>query len=62
MVSQLRLSMKQSPKKEEQKKMAKASYVLTVGNLMYVIVCTTLDIDHGVGFLIRFMSNPWTKN
>lgn len=37
--------------------MAKVSYALVIGNLMYAIVCTTLDIAHVLGILSRYMSN-----
>ena len=32
-------------------------HFLGVGNLMYAKVCTRLDTDHGIGILIRFLSN-----
>ncbi|WVY98191.1 hypothetical protein V8G54_030342 [Vigna mungo] len=38
--------------------MSKVSYASTVGILMYVMVCTRLDIAHAVGVMSRFLSNP----
>jgi hypothetical protein len=44
--------------------MACVPYAIIVGNLMYVMVCTRLDISHAVGVLRRYMSTPgkqhWT--
>lgn len=56
--SQLRLTKKQSPKTEDDiEYMAKVFYASAVGSLMYVMVCTRLDIAHAVGVMIIFMSN-----
>jgi len=38
--------------------MFKVSYASAVGSLMYVMVCTNLDITHVVGVVSRFLSNP----
>jgi hypothetical protein len=44
--------------------MSHVPYVSAVGNLMYAMVCTRLDIAHAVGVLSMYMSNPgkehWT--
>ncbi|RVW73359.1 Retrovirus-related Pol polyprotein from transposon TNT 1-94 [Vitis vinifera] len=48
--SHLKLSSKQSPSSEKEKKeMRKVPYASTVGSLMYVMVCTRLDIAYVVG-------------
>ena len=50
-------SKEQSPKTEEEMDhMSKVPYALAIGNLMYVMVCTRLDIAHVVGVVSRFMS------
>ncbi|KAJ6995884.1 hypothetical protein NC653_012686 [Populus alba x Populus x berolinensis] len=36
----------------------KVPYASAVGSLMYVMVCTMLDIAHAVGVVNRFLSNP----
>ena len=33
-------------------------YASAVGSLIYVMICTRLDISHAVGVVSRFMSNP----
>ena len=38
--------------------MSKVPYALAVGSLMYVMVCTRLDIGYAVGVVTRYMSNP----
>jgi hypothetical protein len=38
--------------------MAKLSYVLAIGSLMYAMVCTRPNIAHAMGALSRFMLNP----
>jgi hypothetical protein len=44
--------------------MARDPYENFVGSIMYVMVCTRLDISHAVGVLSRYMSTPgkehWT--
>ena len=47
----------QCPKTEEEEEdMSRVPYASVVGNLMYAMVCTKLDITHAVGFLSRYMS------
>ena len=38
--------------------MALVPYASTVGSLMYVMVCTRLDIAHATGVVSRYMENP----
>ena len=38
--------------------MSKVPYASVIGNLMYAMVCTRLDIAQAVGVLSKFMSNP----
>ena len=42
---------------QEQFYMAKMPYVFARGSLMYVMVCTRLNIAHAVGVMSRYMSN-----
>ena len=37
--------------------MSKVPYASAVGSLMYVMVCTKLDIAHAVGVVSRYMSH-----
>uniref|UniRef100_A0A3Q7EB76 Reverse transcriptase Ty1/copia-type domain-containing protein n=1 Tax=Solanum lycopersicum TaxID=4081 RepID=A0A3Q7EB76_SOLLC len=54
-----KLSMKQCPSSDDEKEdMKKVLYALAVCSLMYVMVCTRLDISHAVGVVSRFVSNP----
>jgi len=53
-----KLSCKQSPSTEEEKKdMDRVPYASVVGNLMYVMVCTRPDLAHAIGSISRFLSN-----
>jgi hypothetical protein len=55
----VKLSVDQCPKThEEEEDMSHVPYVSAVGNLMYAMVCTRLDIAHAVGVLSRYMSKP----
>eukprot|EP00253_Pinus_taeda_P022083 PITA_22083 len=61
----VKLSVEQCPKtQEEEEDMFRVPYASAVGSLMYVMVCTRLDIAHAVGVLRRFMSKlgkeKWT--
>ena len=38
--------------------MSKVPYASAIGSLMYVMMCTRLDIAHAVGVVSRFMSRP----
>ena len=60
-----KLSFEQCPKaQEEEEDMSHVPYESAVGSLMYVMVCTRLDIAHAVGVYSSFMSKPgkdhWT--
>eukprot|EP00253_Pinus_taeda_P008380 PITA_08380 len=61
----VKLFVEQCPKtQEEEEDMFRVPYASAVGCLMYVMVCTRLDIAHAVGVLRRFMSKlgkeKWT--
>ena len=57
--SHFKLSKEQSPKTEEERDyMSKVPYALAIGNLMYAMVCTRLDIAHAVEVVSRYMSRP----
>jgi hypothetical protein len=43
---------------KEIKYMSKVPYSLTIGNLMYAMVCTRPDIAHAMGVVSRYMNNP----
>ena len=42
----------------EKERHMKAPYALAVGNLMYAILCTRLDICYAVGMVNIYQSNP----
>eukprot|EP00253_Pinus_taeda_P001737 PITA_01737 len=55
----VKLFAKQCPKtQEEEEDMSRVPYASAVGSLMYVMVCTRLDIAHVVGVLSSFISKP----
>jgi hypothetical protein len=58
------LSVDQCPKTEEEEEdMSHVPYASVVGILMYVIICTRLDISHVVRFLSRYIKlgkEHWT--
>ena len=61
----LSLSLDMCPKTPNAKEqIPKVSYSSVVGSLMYVMMCTCLDICYVVGLVRRFQSNPsqmhWT--
>ncbi|KAJ4728518.1 Retrovirus-related Pol polyprotein from transposon TNT 1-94 [Melia azedarach] len=59
LATHFRLSIKQSPTTDKEKKdMEKVPYASAVGSLMYAMVCTRPDIAHAVGVVSRFLSNP----
>jgi ATP-binding cassette subfamily B (MDR/TAP) protein 1 len=54
-----KLSKEQCPSsKEEKEAMSKVPYQSPVGSLMYVMVCTRLDIAYAVGVVSQFITNP----
>src|ERR1700722_3720025 len=62
----VKLSTEQSPKtQEEEEDMSRVPYASVVSSLMYVMLCTRLDITHAVGVLSKFMSKlgkeHWTE-
>ena len=38
--------------------MSNVTYALAIGSLMYVMVCTRLDIAHAMGVVSKYMSHP----
>lgn len=55
------ISKDQSPKTEEEIEfITKFQYALTIGSLMYTLVCMRPYIDHAMGVVNRFMSNSST--
>ena len=61
----VKLSVDQCPKtQEEEEDMSHVLYARAVGSLMYVMVCTRVDIAHAVGVLSKYMSKTrkehWT--
>jgi len=48
--------------KEEESHMSKVSYASAIGSLMYVMVCTRLDIAHAIELLSMFLSNPGNEH
>ena len=59
LTNHFRLFKDQCPETDEEKDfMAKVPYASSIESLMYVMVCTRLDIAHVVKAVSRFMSNP----
>ena len=59
LASHFKLSKEMCPKtREEIDYMYRIPYSSAVGSLMYVMVCTRLDIAYVVGFVRRYMKNP----
>ena len=53
------LSNEQCPKTpQEEEDMSRIPYALTVGSLMYVMLCMRPDICNAVGIVSRYQSNP----
>ena len=51
----IRLSKKMCPKTpEERKRMNEISYALTVGSIMYAMLCTRPDVAYALGVVSRF--------
>ncbi|GJY59608.1 hypothetical protein Tco_0459500 [Tanacetum coccineum] len=48
--------------KKNIEKMDRVPYASAVGSLMYVMVCTRLDLAHAIGVVSRFLSNPGKKH
>ena len=47
---------------EEEKTMGQIPYSSAVGSLMYVMLCTRLDIYYSIGIVSRYQSNPAPKH
>ena len=47
---------------EEEKMMRQICYASTMGSLMYVMLCTRLDICYSIGMVSRYQSNPRPKH
>ena len=58
LATHLKLSSKQCPTSEKDKKeMSKVFYAFVVGSLMYAMVCIRPNITHAVGVVSRFLTN-----
>jgi hypothetical protein len=58
LASHFKLTKEMCPKTQQEiEYMSRVPYSLVVVNLMYVMVCTRLDIVHAVGFVRRYMNN-----
>ena len=58
LATHLKLSSKQCPTSEKDKKeMSKVLYAFVVGSLMYAMVCIRPNITHAVGVVSRFLTN-----
>lgn len=56
--SRLKRIKKQSPKtNEDQNDIEKVLYVLAVGNLIYTMICTKLDIAHAIEVVNSYMTH-----
>ncbi|XP_041000938.1 secreted RxLR effector protein 161-like [Juglans microcarpa x Juglans regia] len=54
-----KLSITQAPETDEDKEFMKnIPYASIVGSIMYIMVCTRLDLTYAVSIVSRFMSNP----
>ena len=59
LVNHFRLSTTQCPKTDDDvQDMSKVPYASAVGCLMYVMVCTRLDLTQAVSLVSKFLSNP----
>ena len=57
------LSNDQRPKTQEEENMMRhVPYASAEGSLMYVMLCTRLDICYSVGIVSRYQSNPGPKH
>ena len=58
LVAHFKLSSALSPyTKEEREYMSHVPYASTVGSIMYVMVCTRLEISHAVSVVSRYMDH-----
>jgi hypothetical protein len=59
LANHFKLTKEMCPKTQEEiEYMSRVPYSSTIGSLMYVMVCTRLDIAHAVGVVSRYMNNP----
>lgn len=59
LANHFKLSNEQCPKsKEEFERMARVPYSNVVGSVMYLMVCSRLDLAYSISILSRYMSNP----
>jgi hypothetical protein len=59
LTNHFKLTKEMCPKTQEEiEYMSRVPYSSTVGNLMYVMVCTRPDIAHAMGVVSRYMKNP----
>ncbi len=54
----IKLSKEITPKSNVEEEMSKLPYFNVVGNFMFFMVCTKLDIASIVGTILQFMSSP----
>nr|GEX69067.1 Gag-Pol polyprotein [Tanacetum cinerariifolium] len=55
----VKLSFKMSPSSEKERmEMSRVPYASAVGSLIFVMICTRLDIAHAVGVVSRYMAEP----
>ncbi|GJU30249.1 retrotransposon protein, putative, ty1-copia subclass, partial [Tanacetum coccineum] len=58
-----KLSLKDCPVRDcDVKRMSKVPYANAVGSLMYLMVCTRLDIAYAVSVVSRYLANPGKKH
>ena len=59
LIAHFKLSSRLCPSNEADKEfMSKFPYTSAVGSLMYVMICTHLDLSHAVSVVSRYMANP----
>ncbi|GJR00049.1 hypothetical protein Tco_0523033 [Tanacetum coccineum] len=55
----VKLSCKMSPSSEKERmEMSRVPYALSVGSLMFAMICTRPNIAHAVGVVSRYMAEP----
>jgi len=54
----MRFSDKQCPSSdEERKRMSKVSYTLSIGSIMYAMICTRPDVSYALSVVSRYQTN-----
>ena len=57
------LSKKDSPSTKEQREyMSKILYASAIGSIMYVMLCTRMDVAHALSMTSRFQQDPGEKH